>query len=122
MKYLLLAVFALSTLVTPQQKVLKGKYKMRFEKQYGNQSGMVIFDKNTYVRRGTDGKAIKGTVEYTKDVVILKDESTNYQVEVSAKTIGKDTVQFRTVDVAKSTDKRGDIIFFPGKMIKLKEK
>lgn len=123
MKYLLLAVFALTTFLVPQQKVLTGKYKMIFEKQYGSQSGNIQFEKNTYTRRGTDGKAIKGIVEYSKDAVVLKDEKTGYIVEISAKTIGQETVLFRTLEADKKAEAaRGDMVFYPGKMIKMKDK
>lgn len=115
-------MIALTGLAVPQQKVLKGKYKMKFEKEFSTQNGMITFEKNTYTRRSADGKAIKGVVEYAKNLVILKDDNKVYQIEVSEKTIGKDTVQFRTVEVGKVTSTRGDIIFYPGRMVKQKTK
>jgi hypothetical protein len=124
MKYLLIIMIALTGLVVPQQKVLKGKYRMVFEKEFSSQNGLITFEKNTYNRRIANGKLIKGTVEYGKNSVVLKDENNVYQIEVSEKTIGNNEVQFRTIEVGKVTDAktRGNMVFYPGKMIKLKSK
>jgi hypothetical protein len=94
MKYLLIIMIALTGLVVPQQKVLKGKYRMVFEKEFSSQNGLITFEKNTYNRRIANGKLIKGTVEYGKNSVVLKDENNVYQIEVSEKTIGNNEVQF----------------------------
>ena len=123
MKYLFIIVIALSGLITQQQKpTLKGKYKMRFEKEFSSQNGLITFEKNTYTRRQADGKQIKGTVEYAKNVVLLNDDNKVYRIEVMEKSIGKDTVSFRTIELSKVAHKRGDMVFYTGKMIKQKQK
>jgi hypothetical protein len=124
MKYLLIIMIALTGFAVPQQKTLKGKYKMVFEKEFSSQNGIITFEKNTYNRRAASGKLIKGTVEYGKNSVVLKDENNVYHVEVSEKTIGSEEVLFRTIEVSKITDTktRGNMVFYPGKMIKMKDK
>jgi hypothetical protein len=120
MKYLLIIMIALTGLTATQKKTLTGKYRIRFEKEYSSQNGIILFEKNTYTRKTANGKTVKGTIEYKGNAVTLLDENSDNKIEVSEKTIGKETVQFRTVPKDKAPEKPGEMIFYSGIMVKLK--
>jgi hypothetical protein len=110
----------LSFLILPQDVKLKGKYKMEYEPEYNEQNCIILFKDNAYERRLTNGKTIKGTILYKDFEVALFDKTTNLQMDFLKQSIKKDTIYFGTRNVNHEPEKRGKIIIYSGRLIRIK--
>lgn len=120
MKYLLIvATVAFSVLIQPQEVKMKGKYKMEYEQDYTSQNGTIVFDGDTYMRYPSNGKRIKGSIDYEKYFIILNDKKSNLRVKLAKREMGNDTIYFRTRDLNDKSPEM-DLVIFAGKLIKLK--
>lgn len=119
MKFLiiLLVLPVLVSLTVPHEAGLEGRYKMIFEKEFSSQNGTVSFDKTTYRRVLVNGESISGKIDYQKFRVVLKDDNDAFQIILSKRAIGKDTIPFSTIDLSKKVE--ADILIHEGKLIKL---
>lgn len=120
MKFLsiILVLPILLDLVVPQEPILKGRYKIVFEKEFSSQNGTVSFDKTSYKRVLINGKLTSGKIDYQKFRIILKDNDNVLQMILDNDEIGKDTISFSTIDISKKVEP--DILIDEGKLIKLK--
>lgn len=114
--YVIPTFFGFSTL---QQSNLEGRYKIFFENEYHSQNGVISFNIDSYKRTLTNKKNISGTIEYKKNKVILNDENSSLQMELSKSEIDKDTISFRTLNSNKKVEE-SDIIMYEGILVKLK--
>ncbi|PYF72973.1 hypothetical protein [Pedobacter nutrimenti] len=118
MKFLSILILSiLVSLSAPQEAVLQGRYKMIFEKEFSSQNGTISFDKTTYRRVRVNSESISGKIDYQKFRVVLKDDNHTFQIILSKRTIGKDTIPFSTIDLSKKVE--ADILINEGMLIKL---
>lgn len=121
MKFLAIIYLVICGFILSQDNMIKGKYKMQFEEGFNAQNCTVNFDDNIYKRKLSNGKTVKGKIEYLKEKVFLTDKNTSFQMEFYREEMTNDTIYFRTKDLKKKIkDKEGEIIIYSGQLIKIK--
>jgi tRNA G26 N,N-dimethylase Trm1 len=107
--------------ILPQESKIKGRYEMQFEEEFVSHNCMVNFDGSVYKRKLSNGKIIKGTIEYSNQKILLNDKNTFLQMEFYKEEMPNDTIYFKTSDIRKeSNDNKGEIIIYSGKLIRKK--
>lgn len=92
---------------------------MQFEEEFVTQNCIVNFDDSVYKRKLSNGKTIKGNIEYSNQKILLNDKNTFLQMEFYKEEMPNDTIYFKTRDIRKeSNDNKGEIIIYSGKLIR----
>lgn len=78
---LLVLISILSSFLIQQQPQLNGKYRMEYEEAYTSQNSTIEFKNNSYKRKLSNGKIVKGTVVYQDFVIQLKDDKFNLRMD-----------------------------------------
>lgn len=117
---LLIYLSILSFFFIQQQPQLNGKYKMNFEEDYASQNCIVEFKNNSYKRKLSNGRIVKGIVIYQDLVVQLKDDKSNLRMDFSKSDIQKDTIFFGTKNLSEKSTNKMDMTIYSGKLIKMK--
>jgi hypothetical protein len=121
MKFLGIIYLGICGFILPQESTIKGRYEMQFEEEFNSQNCIVNFDGNIYKRKLSDGKTVKGKIEYSSQRILLKDKNTSLQMEFYKDEMPNDTIYFRTKDLKKKNkDKDGEIVIYSGKLIRVK--
>jgi hypothetical protein len=121
MKFLGIIYLVVCGFVLPQENVIKGKYVMQFEEEFNSQNCIVNFDENIYKRKLSNGKTVKGKIEYSSQKIHLNDKNTSLQMEFNKDEMPNDTIYFKTKDLRKeSKDNEGEIVIYSGKLIRMK--
>ncbi|WGK95143.1 MULTISPECIES: hypothetical protein [Flavobacterium] len=121
MKFLGIIYLVFCGFILPQESMIKGRYEMQFEEEFNSQNCIVNFDGNIYKRKLSDGKTVKGKIEYSNQRILLKDTNTSLQMEFYKDEMPNDTIYFKTKDLKnKNKGKEGEIVIYSGKLIRVK--
>jgi hypothetical protein len=116
----LIFISILSFFFIQQQIQLNGKYKMEYEEGYTSQNGTIEFKNNSYSRKLSNGKVIKGNVVYKDFDVQLNDYKSNLRMDFLKSDIQKDTIFFGTKDLSEKSINDMDMTIYAGKLIRVK--
>ena len=118
----LIYAFFLIVLISfqPQDDRLRGKYIMQYEEKYLSENCTITFNDSIYKRRLSNGKTIKGIVEYTNFEIILRDKKTNLKMSFLKQEIQNDTIYFGTKSITDKPIDEMEISINAGKLIKTK--
>lgn len=103
-----------------QDDRLRGKYIMQYEEKYISENCIIIFNDSIYKRLLSNGKTIKGKIEYTNFEVILRDKKTNLKMSFLKQEIQNDTIYFGTKGITDKPIDEMEISINAGKLIKTK--
>lgn len=117
---LLIYLSILSSFFIQQQPQLNGKYKMNFEEDYTSQNSIIEFKNNSYKRKLSNGKIVKGVIVYRDFIVQLKDDKSNLRMDFSKSDIQNDTIFFGTKNLSEKSTNNMDMTIYSGKLIKIK--
>jgi hypothetical protein len=117
---LLIFISILSSFLIQQQSQLNGKYRMEYEEDYTSQNSTIEFKNNSYKRKLSNGKIVKGTVVYQDFVIQLNDYKSNLRMDFLKSDIQKDTIFFGTKDLSEKSINDMDMTIYAGKLIRVK--
>ena len=118
----LIFIIVLCSFYIQQHPRLQGKYRMEYEEKFMSQNCVITFNDSIYKRTLSNGKIIKGKVEYAKFEIILKDKTTNLKMNFFKEEIKNDTIYFGTKGINEKPINEMDISINSGKLIKIKSK
>lgn len=119
MKFLGIVYLIICGFVLPQESRIKGKYEMQFEEEFNSQNCIVTFDGSIYERKLSNGKIVKGKIEYSDQKIFLNDKNTSLQMELYKDEVPNDTIYFKTQNLRKKTkENKGEIVIYSGKLIR----
>lgn len=93
---------------------------MEYDYSYGSHNGIINFSINTYNRIESNGKKIKGDVDYQQYFILLKDKKSNLQIKFPRREMGNDTIYFRTTDLSDKSVNDDELEVYGGRLIKMK--
>jgi hypothetical protein len=121
MKVVYLIFTILVYLILPSEEVrLNGRYFMQYEEKYISENCQIIFNDSVYKKRLGNGKIVKGSIEYEKFVVVLKDKENNLQMSFLKEELLNDTIYFATKNIKDKPVNGMEISISAGKLIKVK--
>jgi len=100
--------------------VLKGRYKIEYDKRFYLTSSIITIEDSSYVKRTLDNYYLnKGHIKYYNRIVTLKDENSNFQIEFGKDEIENDTIYFGTKNLKGTGVSYMEISVNSGKLIKI---